>query len=492
MSSLKQLAGQTAVYGLSSIVGRLLNYLLVPLYTYKLATAEYGTVTEMYSYVAFLSVILMYGMETAFFRFNKSEGQHKAYSTTFISVFLSSTVFVILATLFSENVATMLRYAEHPEYITWFGLILAFDAITAIPLALLRAQNKAKRFVGVRIGFILINIALNLFFIILCPILYKNQFLMPFVNLVYDGEISVKYIFISNLIASAIQVFMLIPEFRQVHLKFDRILWKKMILYALPLLIFGLSGIVNETIDRILIKYLMPENIAMSQLGIYGAVYKISILMMIFIQAFRYAAEPFFFAQSDKTDAKKQYAEIMNWFVIACSLIFLATMLYLNDVIIYFIGPGFREGIHVIPILLIAKLFLGMYYNLSIWYKLTDKTMWGAYISIFGALVTITLNILWIPVFGYTGSAWATFICYFSMMLVSYLVGQKYYPIQYNIKKIATYIFLAVGFYYASTFTDAESLSMRLIINSAILGAFILVIFFAEKNKILQLIRRVN
>ncbi|MDO9511686.1 MAG: polysaccharide biosynthesis C-terminal domain-containing protein [Bacteroidales bacterium] len=491
MASLKQLAGQTVIYGLSSIVGRLLNYLLVPLYTYKLATEAYGTVTEMYSYVAFLVVILMYGMETAFFRYNETETDKiKVYSTTLLSILATSAGFLLLVGFFAQDIANILLYPQHKEYILWFGLIIAFDAISAIPLALLRAQNKARRFVIVRLLFIGVNLGLNIFFIVLCPYFHENQMFASFTSLVYDGEISIKYIFISNLLASAIQLLILTPEFMKVTRRFDIVLWKKMMIYALPLLVFGLAGIVNETLDRILIKYLMPQDIAMSQLGIYGAVYKISILMTIFIQAFRYAAEPFFFAQAAQNDAKKQYAEVMNWFVIACSLIFLGTMLYLQDVIIFFIGPGFREGMPVISVLLLANLFLGIYYNLSIWYKLTNKTIWGAYISIFGAMVTIILNILWIPVFGYVGSAWATLICYFSMMLVSYLIGQKYYPVHYDLKRITGYIALAIILVSISAFVSIESLVFRLIFNTILLLAFISIVLSIEKNKIKLLLKK--
>jgi O-antigen/teichoic acid export membrane protein len=391
---------------------------------------------------------------------------------------------------FAQDIANILLYPQHKEYILWFGLIIAFDAISAIPLALLRAQNKARRFVIVRLLFIGVNLGLNIFFIVLCPYFHENQMFTSFTSLVYDGEISIKYIFISNLLASAIQLLILTPEFTKVTRRFDIVLWKKMMIYALPLLVFGLAGIVNETLDRILIKYLMPQDIAMSQLGIYGAVYKISILMTIFIQAFRYAAEPFFFAQAAQNDAKKQYAEVMNWFVIACSLIFLGTMLYLQDVIIFFIGPGFREGMPVISVLLLANLFLGIYYNLSIWYKLTNKTIWGAYISIFGAMVTIILNILWIPVFGYVGSAWATLICYFSMMLVSYLIGQKYYPVHYDLKRITGYIALAIILVSISAFVSIESLVFRLIFNTILLLTFISIVLSIEKNKIKLLLKK--
>lgn len=476
------MAGQTAVYGISSIVGRILNYLLVPLYTYTLATGAYGVVTEMYAYVALLVVILTYGMETAFFRYSEIEKDKKAvFSTTMISLLITSSFFVMTTSIFSHEIAGFINYPNHNEYIIWFGLIIALDAISCIPLAFLRAQNKAKRFVFIKIINISINLGLNIFFILLCPFLLKHNIFSPIVELVFDGEISVKYIFISNLIASAAQVILLFPEIFGVKYKFDKALWKRMMIYALPLLIFGLAGTINEALDRILLKYLLPEN-AMSQLGIYGAVYKISIIMTIFIQAFRYAAEPFFFAQAANKDAKKLYADVMNWFVIAASIIFLGTMLYLEDVIIFYIGSNFREGAYVIPILLMANLFLGIYYNLSIWYKLTDKTMWGAYISIFGAIITIALNIYWIPRIGYLGSAWATFICYGSMMLVSYFMGQKHYNVDYNLKKVFGYIGFSVVLYLISTLLPFNTALYRVPANSLLFIIFLASIFYFEKK----------
>ncbi|MBC8146711.1 MAG: polysaccharide biosynthesis C-terminal domain-containing protein [Bacteroidetes bacterium] len=484
MNQIKQLAGQTAIYGLPSIVGRLLNYFLVPLYTYKLSTDAYGVVTEMYAYTAFLLVILMYGMETAFFRYSELEkDKNKVYSTGLISVLMTSVIFILLASVFSQDVASLIKHPQNKEYIIWFGLILGFDAITSIPFAKLRAENKAKRFALIKSINISANIGFNLFFIVLCPLLLENEILVKYVNLVYDGEISVKYIFISNLIASSITIALLLPEIFSIERKFDRQLWKKLIVYALPLMVLGMAGNVNEMLDRLLLKYLLPENIALSQVGIYGACYKVSIIMTIFIQAYKYAAEPFFFAQAKSKNAKDVYAHVLNYFVIIVSLIFLVTMMYMDDIVIRFIGPEFRVGMKVIPILLLANLFLGIFYNLSIWYKLTNKTMLGAYIAILGAIVTIALNIYWIPRIGYIGSAWATLICYAAMMIISFVLGHKYYPVKYNYVKITGYIGLAVLLFLFTEYLDLKTVSLRLGIHSAIIIFYLVIVFIIEKPK---------
>ncbi|MCF8297504.1 MAG: oligosaccharide flippase family protein [Saprospiraceae bacterium] len=484
MNQIKQLAGQTAIYGLPSIVGRLLNYFLVPLYTYKLSTDAYGVVTEMYAYTAFLLVILMYGMETAFFRYSELEkDKNKVYSTGLISVLITSIIFILLASVFSQDVANLIKHPQNNEYIIWFGMILGFDAITSIPFAKLRAENKAKRFALIKSINISANIGFNLFFIVLCPLLLENNILTGFVNLVFDGEIDVKYIFISNLLASGIALVLLFPEIFDIKGKFDFQLWKKLLIYALPLMVLGMAGIVNETLDRVLLKYLLPENVAMSQLGIYGACYKVSIIMTIFIQAYRYAAEPFFFAQAKTKDAKEVYSHVMNFFVIIVSLIFLVTMMYMDDIVIHFIGPEFRVGMKVIPILLLANLFLGVFYNLSIWYKLTNKTMLGAYIAILGAIITIALNIYWIPRIGYLGSAWATLICYAGMMLISFVLGSKYYPVKYNYYKITGYIGLAVLLFLFTEYLDLKTVSLRLGIHSAIIVIYLVIVYVIEKPK---------
>ncbi|MBU1721121.1 MAG: oligosaccharide flippase family protein [Bacteroidetes bacterium] len=472
MSTFRKLAGQTAIYGLSSIVGRLLNYFLVPLYTRVFVPAEYGVVNEMYAYVSFLIVILMYGMETAFFRYSElSENKNKVYSTTLISVLVSTSFFLILAILFAQPVADILRYPENSEYVVWFAMIISLDAVSSIPLARLRAQNRPRRFAVIKMANIFVNVGFNLFFLVLCPWLKTHGYAEGLLSVVYSENTGIGYIFISNLLASAVQMILLIPDFRGFKYVFDKILWRKMMKYALPLLIFGLAGIINETLDRILIKYMLPENVAMYQLGIYSACYKIAILMTIIIQAFRYAAEPFFFAQASQANAKEVYAKVMNYFIILLSFVFLSVMLFL-DYVQYFIGAEYRIGLAVAPILLLANLCLGIFYNLSIWYKITNKTVYGAWIAIGGAAITIILNIILIPEIGYMGSAWATLVCYFGMMIVSWIIGQKHYPVNYNLIKAFAYIGSSIGLWLA-----ASNIQMDNPIGGVAFRAFLLLLF---------------
>ena len=482
MNPLKQLAGQTAIYGLSSIVGRLLNYLLVPLYTRYFIPAEYGVVTELYAYVAFLVVILTYGLETAFFRFSQKQyDKNLVYSTSLISLFCSSILFCFLMISFQQPIANWLEYPNNPEYVMYFALIIGFDAICSISFAKLREQKQAARFALVRLLNIFINIGLNLFFIIYCPYAIENSLSSTdFINSIYDKSVGVGYIFIANLVASGVTLVMLLPEMIKTTWKFNATLWKKMMIYALPLLIAGLAGMTNETIDRVLLKHLLPEGVdKMVEIGIYGAFYKISIIMILFIQTFRFAAEPFFFAQEKQHNSRMIYAYVLKYFSILASFIFLLIMLYL-DIVIHFIGSAFHneKGITIIPILLIANLFLGIYYNLSVWYKLTEKTTYGAMLAIFGALITIVFNIILIPKIGFLGSAWATLACYFSMMVASLLLGKKHYPIPYDVKRIFFYIALSFLLYKLSALFNTT-----LLINTIYLLVFVVIVFLLEKSK---------
>ena len=461
MNPLKKLVGQTAIYGLSSVIGRLLNYLLVPLYTRYFLPAEYGVVTEIYAYVAFLVIVLAYGLETAFFRFSQKDNDVKVvYSTALISLIVSSIIFVILMFVSSSEIANWMGYAGHTEYIEWFAIIIALDAISSISFAKLRAQNKAIRFASIRLVNIFVNISLNIYFI------------------VYQ-EFGIEYIFIANLISSVITIFLLLPEMLTSVWSFDKILWKKMMIYALPLLIAGLAGMTNETIDRILLKHLLPNPAtAATELGLYGAFYKLSIIMMLFIQTFRFAAEPFFFAQEKEGNGKKIYADVMKYFTIIMGIIFLGVTIF-YEFIKGFLGSDYHDerGFEVVSILLLANLFLGIYYNLSIWYKLTEKTKYGAYLSIFGAIITLALNFILIPIIGFVGSAWATLICYFSMTVASYYLGKKHFPVPYNIKRIGLYLFSMLGIYFFIYFSDSN-----MQINSLFLVGFIISVFVLEKR----------
>lgn len=441
MSQIKKLAGQTAIYGLSSIVGRLLNYLLVPLYTRIFNPEAYGVVSEFYAYVTFLIVLYTYGMETAYFHFsNKDDDREKVYSNSFSMLVMSSVFLSVILILFSNSIANGLGYHEHPEYIIWFALILAFDAITALPFARLRQENKAKKFALIKIVNISSNIGLNLFFLAVLPKFINSSLF----SVLYNPAIGVGYVFIANLLSSFITLLFFYNDFRFFKLKVNFDLIKEMLVYAFPLLIAGFAGMINETLDRAILKYLVTDkSTALHQLGIYSACYKLSIIMTLFVQTYRYAAEPFFFSQAKKKNNKELYASIMNYFVFVCSLIFLGVMLYMN-IAKYFIGEKFHEGLQVVPILLFANLFLGVYLNLSMWYKLSGQTKYGAWFSIAGAAITIILNFMLIPLMGYMGAAWATFICYGAMMIISYLYGQKNYPIPYNLKICLPIIVLSI------------------------------------------------
>ena len=490
MNPLKKLASQTAIYGLPTIIGRLLNYLLNPLFAYSFSTTEMGIVTSAYAYVSFLMIFLTYGMETALFRFSQLESdKQKVYTTALISLLFSSGSFILFAVLYAPAIATTIKFTGHPEYVVWFAIIIGMDALTSIPFAKLREQNKAKRFAIIKTINISVNIGLNLFFILICKPVYESpdSFFKPLVNLIYNPEIGVGYIFISNLLASMVTFALLSSEIFKIQFVFDSLLWKRMMRYALPLLIAGLAGMINETLDRVILIYLLPEKQALAQAGIYGSCYKISIIMTIFIQTFRFAAEPFFFKQSKEKNAPYTYAVIMKYFVIICSVIFLATMMNI-EWIKYFAGPAeFRTGIKVVPILLLANLFLGIFFNQSIWYKLTGQTHFGAFLAIFGAIITIVLNIYLIPRMGYMGCAWATFICYASMVVASYFLGNKHYPVNYDLKRILGYIILSVILYFLSTFIKTASSSITLLINNVLLIGFIGFTWVMEKNNLKKL-----
>ncbi len=488
MNPLKKLASQTAIYGLPTIVGRLLNYLLNPLFTYNFSPAEFGINTSAYAYVSFLLVFLTYGMETALFRFSQSEpDKQKVYTTSLISLFVTSSLFIIVASIFATSISESIRFTGHPEYIVWFAIIIGTDALACIPFAKLREQGKAKRFVIIKTINICVYIGLNLFFIWFCKNVYESPTspYKPFVEKIYNPSIGIGYIFISNLIASIVTLLLLSPEILKVRYVFDSPLWKRMMRYALPILIAGLAGMVNETLDRILLTHLLPEKDAMSQTGIYGACYKVSIIMTIFIQTFRFAAEPFFFSHFKEKEPQKLYADIMKYFVIVCSLIFLGTMLNMQW-IQYFAGKAeFRTGIKVVPILLLANMFLGIFWNQSIWYKLTGQTHYGAFLTIFGAIITIILNFYWIPRIGYMGCAWATLICYASMMIASYFLGNKHYPVNYDLKHIFGYLGLSVALYFISALIKTEMRYVNLFLNNFLLLGFVFFVWKQERKNIL-------
>jgi O-antigen/teichoic acid export membrane protein len=481
---LKKLASQTAIYGIPTIVGRFLNYLLNPLFAYSFSTTEMGIVGSAFAYVSFLQILVTYGMETALFRFSQTEDKDKVYTTALISVLVSSAAFIFFMTVFSSPISGYIKFNGHPEYVTWFSIILGADALSAIAFAKLREQNRPKMFAFIKTLNLAINIGLNLFFILFCKRIYEggDSVFKPFVSHIYNPNIGVGYIFISILVSSLATLLLLLPQIIKIKLTFDKPLWKKMIRYSSPLIIAGLAGMANDTLDRVLLTWLIPGKSGLSQVGIYTSCYKVSIIMVLFIQTFRFAAEPFFFSQFKEKDSKLMYADIMKYFVIVCSVIFLGTMMNIHW-IQYFAGSAeFRTGIKVVPILLLANLFLGIFYNQSIWYKLTGQTRYGAFLTIFGALITIVLNIYWIPRIGYMGCAWATLICYVSMTVASYFMGNKHYPVNYDLKRILGYLALSVTLYALSIFIKTDSIAIKLVINNLFVIAFVAVVWKFEKH----------
>jgi len=463
LNPLKKLAGQAVIYGLSSVIGRLLNYLLVPLYTRYFAPEEYGIVTELYAYVAFLVIFLTYGLETAFFRFSKKENDSdKVYGTALISLIVSSCIFLFLTLISSGSIANYMGFGIESKYIQYFSIIVALDAISSISFAKLRQEEKAVQFATIRIFGIFLNIILNLYFIL------------------YRELLDIEYIFISNLASSIFTVILLSPQIFISKIRFNKKLWKKMMTYALPLLIAGLAGITNETVDRVLLKHLLPAQESTYQLGIYGALYKLSIIMILFIQTFRFAAEPFFFEYHKNQDDRRVYANVMKYFTVFMGIVFLGVIIF-YDVIIGFLGPEYRNhpnGFEVVSILLLANLFLGVLFNLSIWYKLTEKTVFGAYISIFGAAITLLFNFILIPKIGILGSAWATLLCYFSMTIVSYFFGKQHFPVPYQTGRLLLYLGLIITVYFIVAKADLNTGINTLFL----LGFAIFVYIFEKKN----------
>ena len=484
---IKQLAGQTAVYGLSSVIGRFLNYLLVPLHVAIFQPSAYGVVTELYAYAAFLAVMLTYGMETAFFRYlNRTDEQSKnAFRTAFSSLLFSTMLFGLIVVLFQQPIADWILYSNNPEYVLWFAAIIGFDALSALPMAKLRADNKPINFAVINLISIGITILLNLFFLLYCKPMVDKGGGNAITDLLYNPQIGVGYIFIANMVGSTTKFILLLPTILKKEGVFDKILLKTMLIYSLPLMFFGLAGIVNETFDRILLRRLLSglkgDEYAQTQVGIYGANYKLAMLITIFIQAFRYAFEPFLFAHEKQKDSKKTYAYIMNVFAGVVGILFLVVMLYI-DVFKHIIIPNadYWPGLKVVPILLLANIFLGILYNLGIWFKLSDNTRKGMYIAIVGAIITIVLNLIFIPVYEYMASAYITLIAYISMVIISFIMGQYYYRIPYNIIRILSFIIIPVLIYLGVSNLSIENNFIKYAFHSLILLAYSAAVYYLE------------
>lgn len=444
MSIIRKLASDTAIYGIPSIVGRLINFILIFFFAAYFTPALLAPQVEFYAYAAFFFVVLPHGMETAFFNFSRDKESYKdVFATAISSVGILALIFTFIMAISRQDIADFVGYSNHVSYVIWFILILAIDTFKSIPYALLRYLGKSKKFAWIKSIGILVNVGLNIFFVVFYPD-------------ISGVSRSIEYVFIANLIASFVEFILLFSDTWLHFGKPNFSLWKRMISYSWPLIVLGFAGMINETFDRISMNKLLPEATAKYEIGVYGTFYRLSMVMTIFIQAFRYAAEPLFFDQADKKDAKQSYVSIMNWFVFACGFIFLATALFKSEIAHalikkpeYFNHP---DALIIVPILLLANLFLGIFFNLSIWYKINNKTLLGALISLFGAIITVVLLLVYVPEYGFKAAAYTTLISYFLMSVVSYFVGQYYYPVSYNIGRISVLLITAIGMYLASEY----------------------------------------
>lgn len=473
MNDIRKLAGQTVIYGFGTVVPRFLNYaLLTPFYTYILGREQYGTVTELYAWMVLALVILTYGMETTYFRFAGTKAPaERVYGTSIISLLTTSALFIIAVSLFIEPVSGFLGYEQHPEYIRMFTWIVAIDAFSAIPFAWLRNNHRPVTFSILKIINVAVTVVTVFFFLKTAPAIASRG--GTWIFRIYNPDFQVGYVFAANLAGSAFTLLCLLPFIIKTKPVFDRKLFARMLSYSWPLLVGGIAGSLNEVLDKILLRRLIGGAEGLATVGLYGAGYKVGVLMSLFIQMYRFAAEPFFFEKAGSKDAKETYAVTMKYFVITALILFLGINLYIEALQII-IGPMFRESLIVVPIVSMGYLLLGIFINQSIWYKVDDKTIYGAWITIVGAVVTVIVNITFVPVYGYIAAAWAHVACYLSMVLVSYAVGQKFYPIKYETGKILMYIALAVGLLIASKLLSGQ----HKILNIAV-DTLMLMIFFA-------------
>lgn len=482
MANLKSLAKDTAIYGMSSILGRFLNYLLVPLYTSNISAASggYGIITNLYAYTALLLVILTYGMETTFFRYaNKTnEDPQKVYSSTLIMVGFTSLLFIVLVSIFLQPLSGVMGYSDHSSYVWVMAATVSIDAFQCIPFAYLRYKKRPIKFAALKLLFIAFNIALNLLYFVVLPDLYKSY--PEVIQHVYNPETGVGYAFYINLVCTASITFFFYKELTGFKYTFDKELAKRMLSYSWPILILGIAGILNQTADFILFPYLYKGGQAHQQLGIYGAASKIAMIMAMITQAFRYAYEPFVFGKGNDKDNRETYAVAMKYFIIFTLLAFLVVMGYIN-ILRHIIGRDYWEGLKVVPIVMAGTIMMGVYFNLSFWYKLIDKTIWGAYFSGIGCFVLILINVIFVPQYGYMACAWAGLIGYATAMTLSYFVGQKKYPINYPLKSIGIYVFMTVIFFIAITYSNQHLPKIyALAVNTLIIFAFIAHIIYHD------------
>ena len=481
MGKLQSLAKDTAIYGLSSIIGRFLNYLLVPLYTAKMSveSGNYGVVTNIYAWTAILLVFLTFGFETTFFRFaSKEKGEvNKVFSMSMQVIGALCGVFLLLVFLFLPSVADALGYSMHPEFIGMMAVVVALDALQSIPFGLLRLQNRALKFASLKLLNIFTNITLNLVVFVLLP--WLNEINPGVFNSFYNPDNQAFYVFFINLVCTSFITFFFIPELKIFRFTFDGALLKSMLKYSWPLLLLGIAGILNLNADKILYPYLVPGEEGIRDLSIYGASVKVAAIMAMLMQAFRYAYEPFVFGNSKEKDSKALYAKAMKYFIVIALLAFLVVMFYM-DILRHIISPGYWSGLKVVPIIMAAEIFMGIYFNLSFWYKLNDETYWGAIFSFVGCALLFVINILFVPKYGYMACAWASFTGYFAAMLLSYVVGQKRNAINYDIKDIFKYVALFGAVYGISLVLPIENTILKMACNTILLIIF--VAYFIKKD----------
>lgn len=491
MAGIKQLAGQTIWYGISSIIPRLLTYILTPYLTLKLSGVNYGDMTLVYAAIPFLNILYTYGLETGFFRFIQHEKHKKdLYNTASISLITSTILFTAILLLFTGPISRIIRVEDHPQYVTLFILIVAFDSLSTIPFAKLRQDSRPVKYAAIRITGVLVYIGALYFFLSVCPSLAKKDPNSVFA-LLSSEHLGITLVILANLIQSVLTFLMLWKELKAIRWRFNWQQWKELMVYSLPMLVAGFGGMINETLDRLMLGWwgVSANGDIKIEIATYGACYKLAILITVFIQAFRMGAEPFFFKQAMGENPQRVYARVMKFFVIVICAMFLFVALYL-DVWKYFIrNPVLWEGLKVVPVLLLANMFLGIYYNLSVWYKITSKVSSGAWITIGGAIVTVAINYLFIPRYGYMASAWATFFCYGIMMVACYIWGQKEYPVPYAWKKLCAYMVIVVLLFYLHKLLTHLWSNMTFNYTSAtlILGAFLVFILKVEKHEFQKL-----
>ncbi len=498
LAAIKQLAGQTLWYGISNIGAKFLNYLLTPLLTYLMSDSsgvkDYGDYSLLYSWIAVVNILFTYGFETGYFRFSNKEGVNRQslFQTAFGSLIVSTIGLILLFSLFRVPINNFISPTGPSRYILWCLLLVGLDTLSAIPFARLRQENRPRKYAFVKLSGIVVNILFVVLFLVYLP-RYAEQHPESWLAGWYRGNNRVGFLLMANLLQNLFVFLILFTEWKSFRFKIDKQLWRQLFQYSAPMIIIGLAGMINEVMDRQMLAKFLPLSEAASKriVGIYSANYKLAIFITLFIQAFKMAAEPFFFNQAKEKTAPVLYARVMKWFVITLCLAFLFSSLYL-DIWKFFIGSSFRSGLGVVPVLLFANICLGIYYNLSVWYKLTDRMRMGLYITVMGALITLIGNYIFIPHWGMYAAAWTTMICYATMVVVTYFAGQKYFPVPYPVKKILAYLTVMLVFFFLKTGIDAltvhlaplAQLSIRLVTASVLMLLYLLLIMKAERSEL--------